>query len=233
MNSPKVPKVGWGHSLPLPLSFHFPSDVTLWLQGFHMDQVVSLHLKMLLKAWCEQLVLCSLGSDEQLSRSTPLVSLGLAVSSRQELIYQVYEAVKKSLSGEDGNPIPWFSSNSSTQKRWPQGRALSWREEEQLGRHNCTIIYLLFIPPTALTHRWVQPARCTNTKAAGATQASPVKVEEIAVGSQSEAGFQELWHALDLKTLARSRCTHWTTCTTDWLSQGLSRDIFPDCRRGW
>lgn len=37
--------------------------------------------------------------------SSPL-PLGLVVGSRQELVYQVYEAVHESPAGEDGNPIP-------------------------------------------------------------------------------------------------------------------------------
>lgn len=34
------------------------------------------------------------------------LSLGLVVGSRKELIYQVYEAVQGSPTGEDENPIP-------------------------------------------------------------------------------------------------------------------------------
>lgn len=34
------------------------------------------------------------------------LSPGLAVGSRQELVYQVYVAVQVSPAGEDGNPIP-------------------------------------------------------------------------------------------------------------------------------
>lgn len=62
-----------------------------------MDQVVSLHLKTLSAN-------SSVRSDERLSRTAGPSSPGLAVGSRQELIYQVYEAVQESPVGEDGKP---------------------------------------------------------------------------------------------------------------------------------
>lgn len=127
--------------LPFPSTSHrmqpFGCSGFIWIRWFH-------------QIWrcpkCEQLIICSVRSDGILSRTAahPLSPV-LGGGSRQELIYQVCEAVQGSLLGQAGSPISWFIQNSSAWHCCQQGKAPSCREEEQLGCLFCTIIYFSFI----------------------------------------------------------------------------------------